>query len=151
MYSTQEMPWDSSLTLPLLLAILWLWSSYSTAGVQFSYMQSGQVLSASLSCCQPKTLYSVWCLHPPKKASVQFSSLAQLCPTLQLHGLQHARPLCPSPTPWVYTDSCPLSQWCHLTISSSVIPFSSHLQSFPVSGSFQMSQLFASGSQNIGI
>ena len=65
------------------------------------------------------------------------------------HGLQHARPPCPSPTPRVYSDSCPLSWWCHPAISSSVVPFSSCLQSFPASGSFQMSQLFASGGQSI--
>ena len=65
------------------------------------------------------------------------------------HGLQHARPPCPSPTTGVYSNSCPLSRWCHPTISSSVIPFSSHLQSFPASGSFQMSWLFASGGQSI--
>ena len=65
--------------------------------------------------------------------------------------LQHARPPCPSPTPRVYPNSCPLSQWWHLTISSSVIPFSVCLQSFPTSGSFQTSQLFASGGQNIGV
>ena len=70
--------------------------------------------------------------------------------TLRPHGLQHARPPCPSPTPGVYRNSCPLSWWCHPTISSSVIPFSSSLQSFPVSGSFAMSQVFASGSQSIG-
>ena len=67
------------------------------------------------------------------------------------HELQHARSPCPSPTPWVYPNSCLLSQWCHLTISSSVVHFSSCPQSFPTSGSFQMSQLFASGGQNIGI
>ena len=67
------------------------------------------------------------------------------------HGLQGTRPPCPSPTPGLYWNSCPLSRWCHPTISSSVIPFSSHLQSFPASGSFQMSQLFASGGQSIGI
>ena len=67
------------------------------------------------------------------------------------HGLQHARPPCPTSTPRVYSNSCPLSQWCHPTISSCVIPFSSHLQSFPASGSFQMSQLFASGGQIIGV
>ena len=67
----------------------------------------------------------------------------------QPHGLQHARHPCPSPTPRVYSNSCPSSQWCHPTISSSVIPFS-HLQSFPVSGSFQISQFFAPGSQSIG-
>ena len=77
-------------------------------------------------------------------SSVQ--SLSRVWP----HGLQHTRPPCPSPTPRVYSNSCPLSQWCHPTISSSVVPFSSHLQSFPVSGSFQMSQLFASGGQSIG-
>ena len=66
------------------------------------------------------------------------------------HGLQHARPPCPSPTSGVYLNSCSLSRWYHPTISSSVIPFSSCLQSFPASGSFQMSQFFASGSQSIG-
>ena len=67
------------------------------------------------------------------------------------HGLQHARLPCPSPTPGVYSNSYPLSRWFHPTISSSVIPFSSCLQSFPTSGSFQMSQLFASGGQSTGI
>ena len=67
------------------------------------------------------------------------------------HGSQHSRPPCPLPTPVVYPNSCPLSQWCHLTISSSVVPFISCLQSFPASGSFQMSQLFASGGQSIGV
>ena len=66
------------------------------------------------------------------------------------HGLQHARPPCPSPTPGAYSNSCPLSRWCHPTISTSVIPFSSHLQSSPASGSFQMSQFFASSDQRIG-
>ena len=67
------------------------------------------------------------------------------------YELQHTRPPCPSPTPGVHPNSCPLSQWCHPTISSSVIPFSSCLPSFPASGSFQMSQLFASGGQGIGV
>ena len=70
--------------------------------------------------------------------------------SLRPHGL-HARPPCPSPTPGVYPNSCPLSRWCHPTISSSVIPFTSHLQSFPASGSFQMSQFFASGGQSTGV
>ena len=65
------------------------------------------------------------------------------------HGLQHTRLPCPSPTPWACSDSCQSSQWCHPTISSSVIPFS-HLQSFAASGSFPMSQFFASGGQNSG-
>ena len=63
----------------------------------------------------------------------QFHSVAQSCPTLRPHGLQHARPPCPSPTPRACSSSCPSSQWCHSTISSSVIPFSSFLQSFPAS------------------
>ena len=68
---------------------------------------------------------------------IQFSSVVQSCPTLQPQGLQHARPPCPSPTPSVYPNSCPLSWWCHPTISSSVVSFFSHFQSFPASGSFQ--------------
>ena len=66
------------------------------------------------------------------------------------NGLQHTRLPCPSPTPRACSNSCPLSWWCHPTISSSVVPFSSCLRSFPASGSFPMSQLFASGGQNIG-
>ena len=71
--------------------------------------------------------------------------------SLRPHGLQHARLPYPSPTPRAYSNSCPLSWWCHPTISSSVVPFSSHLQSFPASGSFPMSQLFTSGGQSIGV
>ena len=67
------------------------------------------------------------------------------------HGLQHARLPCPSSTPRIYSNSCQLSQWCHPTISSSVVPFSSHLQSFPASGSFPLSQFFTSGGQSIGV
>ena len=82
---------------------------------------------------------------------VQFSSVVQSRLTLWPYGLQHARPPCPSPTPGVYSNSCPLSCWCHPTISSSVVPFSSCLQFFPASGSFPMSQFFPSGGQNIGV
>ena len=67
------------------------------------------------------------------------------------HGLQHARPPCPSPTPRAYSNSCPLNPWCHPTISSSVVPFFSCPQSFPASGSFQMSQFFTSGGQSVGV
>ena len=80
-----------------------------------------------------------------------FSSVAQSCPTLRPHELQHARPPCASPTPRVHSDSCPSSQWCHPAISSSVVPFSSCPQSLPASGSFQMSQLFTWGGQSIGV
>ena len=95
------------------------------------------------------TLYNMIQVHPPH--SVQFNSVSQLCLTLHPHELQHARAPCPSPTLGVYPNSCPLSWWCHPTISNSVIPFSSCLQSFPASESFQMSQLFTSDGQCIGV
>ena len=83
-----------------------------------------------------------------------FSSVRFCCSvmsnSLHLYGLQHARLPCPSPTPGACSNSCPRSQWCHPTISSSVVPFSSCLQSFPASGSFPMSQFFASAGQSIG-
>ena len=82
--------------------------------------------------------------------NTQFSSVTQSCLTLQTHGLQHNRLPCISPTPRACSNSCPSSWWYHPTISSSVIPFSSFHQSFPTSGSFQMSQFFASGVQSIG-
>ena len=85
----------------------------------------------------------------PSVSSVQFHR-SVMSDSLWPEGLQHARPPCPSATPRVYPNSCPLSQWCHPTISSSVVPFSSHLQSFLASGSFHKSQLFASGGQSIG-
>ena len=88
--------------------------------------------------------YYKWSSIP--RYSVQFSSVQSLSRVwlFATHGLQHARLLCPSPTPRVYSNSCPLSQWCHPTIPSSVVPFSSHLQSFPASGSFPMSQFYTS-------
>ena len=82
--------------------------------------------------------------------SVQLSS-SVVSDCLRPHGLQHAKLFCPSPTHRAYSNSCLSSQWCHPTISSSVVTFSSCLQSFPASGSFQMSQLFPSGGQNIGV
>ena len=82
-------------------------------------------------------------------SSVQFSH-SVMSDSLRPHGLQHARPPCPSPTPGIYSNSCPLSWWCHPTISSSDVPFSSCLLSFPASGSFQMRQFFTSGGQCIG-
>ena len=88
--------------------------------------------------------HALYCFSIQFSRSVMFDSLWPC-------GLQHARPPCPSPTPRVYSNSCPLSRWCHPTISSSVIPFSFRLQSFPASGSFPMSQLFTSGSQSIGV
>ena len=82
--------------------------------------------------------------------SFQFSP-SVVSDSLQPHESQHARPPCPSPTPRVYPNSCPLSQWCHPTISSSVIPFSSCHQSLPASGSFPVSQLFIWGGQSTGV
>jgi len=84
----------------------------------------------------------------PCFSSVQFSC-SVMSNSLWPHGLQHTRLTCPSPTPGAYSNSCPSSQWCHSTISSSVIPCSSH-QSFPASGSFLMSRLFTSGGKSIG-
>ena len=89
-------------------------------------------------------------LQKAEEASVQFSC-SVMSDSLQSHELQHARPPCPSPTPGTYSNSCPLSRWCHPTISSSVVYFSSCPQSFPASGSFQMSQVFTSGGQSTGV
>ena len=83
-------------------------------------------------------------------SSVQFSR-SVVFNSLQPHELKHARPPCSSPTTRVHPNPCPSSWWCHPTISSSVVPFSSCLQSFPTSGSFQMNQFFSSGGQNIGV
>ena len=88
---------------------------------------------------------------PLTGGSVQFSSVAQSCPTLRPHESQHARPPCPSPTPGVHSDSRPSSQWCHPDVSSSVVPFSSCPQSLPASESFPMSELFAWGGQSTGV
>ena len=86
----------------------------------------------------------------PSLCSVQFSR-SVVYDSSQPHGPQHTRPSCPSPTPGVYPNLCPLSWWCHPTISFSVVPFSSCFQSFPASGSFQMRQFFASGVQSVGV
>ena len=107
--------------------------------------------SGSSQCTSPE--HPVSCIEPGLEiyfTSVHFShSVVSDC--LWPHEPQHNRPPCPSATPRVHPNPCPLSQWCHTTISSSVIPFSSCPQSFPASGSFQMSQLFASGGQSIGV
>ena len=100
---------------------------------------------SSVSCTDRKILY-----HWDALSSVQFSR-SVVSNSLQPHWLQHARLSCPSPTPGAYSNSCPLSWWWHPTISSSVIPFSSHLQSFPQSGSFPMNQFFTLGGQSIRV
>ena len=108
--------------------------------------------SQSTVILEPKKIKSVTVstFAPSMFSSVQFSH-SVVSDSLQPHGLQHTRPPCTSPTPRVYPNPCPLSQWYHPTISSSVIPFSSCPQSFPASGSFPMSQLFTSGGQSIGV
>ena len=111
----------------------------------FRTLNQGLVLRVHQQCSE---LWNNLKKHP--NGSVQLSR-SVMSNSLQSHELQHARPPCSSPTPGVYPNSCPLSQWCHPTISSSVIPFSSCPQSFPASGSFQMSQLFMSGGQNTGV
>ena len=100
------------------------------------------------SCLLPRVTETVLRICGPY--SVQFSR-SVVSDSLRPHGLHHARPPCPSPTPGAYSNSCPLSRWCHPTISSSVVPFSSRLQSFPPSGSFPRSQFFASSGQSIGV
>ena len=97
-----------------------------------------------------RNLHSILCTVRSQIHSVQFSC-SVMSNSLWPHRLQHTRLPCPSPASEVYSNSCPLSQWCHSTISSSVFPFSSHLQSFPASGSFQMSQFFTSGGQSTGV
>jgi len=97
--------------------------------------------------CKMITTISVAHIH---NHSAQFSRTG-MSNSLWPHELQHTRPPGPSPTPGVHPNSCPLSQCCHWTISSSVIPFSSRLQSFPPSGSFQMNQLFTSSGQSTGV
>ena len=127
---------------------------------------SGSVMFNSL---QPHELYVACQAPPPMAFSRQeyhkiahkweqymiikrFSSVSVVSDSLRPHGLQqHTRPPCPPPTPGVYSKSCPLSRWCHPTISSSVVPFSSRLQSFPTPGSFPMSWFFASGGPSIGV
>ena len=90
------------------------------------------------------------CKDNVTKVYIQFSH-SVVSDSLRPYELQHARPPCPSPTPGVYSNSCPSRQWCYPTISCSVVPFSSHLQSFPASGSFPVSQFFTSGGQSIGV
>ena len=138
----------------LLLRAL-LWNSRRTDVIQ---MWLGKTLTCSL---EPKAgassspllpLSSLDTPHTCRCTNHGFISVQSLsCVSLRPHEPQDARPPCPSPTPGVHPNPCPLSQWCHPTISSSVIPFSSCPQSFPASGSFQMSQFFASGGQSIGV
>ena len=110
-------------------------------------------LAPCILCC-PIYISSLWphilCCPISIHRSIQFSC-SVVSESLRPHELQHTKPLCPSSNPGVYPNSCPLSWWCHPAIPSSVVPFSFHPQSFPASGSFQMSQLFTLGGQSIGV
>ena len=124
------------------------------------HMHNGILLSHKKECIwirtnevdEPKAIIQSEVGQKEKRniVSVQFSC-SVVSHSLWPHGLQHARPPCPSPTPGVYLSSCPLSRWCHPTISSLVVPFSSCLQSFPASGPLPMSQFFSSGGQSTGV
>ena len=123
--------------------------TYSHFTVLFSAISQHHVYKSRLSLSHLPHSYTCngqWDLF----ASVQFSR-SVLSNSLQPHAAQDARPPCPSPTPWVYSNLCPSSQWCHPAISSSVIPFSSCSQAVPASGSFPTSQLLAWGGQSIGV
>ena len=122
------------LNLLTLISTFWLWKRISLRKYTLNYLGIKG--------------YDVCNLH--SSHSFQFSR-SVISDSLQPHELQHARPPCPSPTSGVYPNPCPLSRWCHPTISFSVIPFSSCPQSFPATWSFPMSQLFASGGQSIGL
>ena len=124
------------LTFPATCLEQFLWGSVSWAAVLILPPNKIYLITLTLCIFFKSTFVS----------SVQLSSVAQSCPnSLQSHRLQHARPPCPSLTPGLDSNSCPLSRWCDPTISSSVVPFSFCPQSFPASGSFPMSQLFPSG------
>ena len=106
--------------------------------------------SSKASILRHSASFMVQLSHPYMFSLVQFSH-SVVSDFLWSHEPQHTRPLCPSPTPRAYSNWCPLSRWCHPTISSSVVPFSSCLLSCPASGSFPVSQFFASGGQSIGV
>ena len=135
-----------------------VWRPYSLflcflGGAHWRWQKMKTTHKVKWGCCEGELWGSFIIVAKPvysaNMSSVQFSC-SVVSDSLQPHGLQHTRPPCPSPTPRAYSNSCPLSQWCHPTISSSVIPFSSHPQSFPASGSFQITQFFASGGQSFG-
>ena len=151
---------------------LWPWQSGVSSGPHPGGPHFTLGLAAQESChflqclllvfyLRSSLLTNRWCLHMHFLVENLAASIATpsgqfshsvVSDSLRLHELQHARPPCPSPTFRVYPNSCPLSRLCYPTISSSIVPFSSCcLQSFPASGSFQMSQLFASGGQSIGL
>ena len=145
--------WDFSKYIPLSFSCIFCLHALCIHYIHSRQSPNGlNILESLIHLCPlektPQTVLENVCPHEIC-SSVHFSR-SVVSESLQLHGLQHARPPCPL-TPGVYSNSCPLSQWCHPAISSSVIHFSSCPQSFPASGSFQMSQFFTSGGQSIGV
>ena len=132
----------------------WMWWWVTLADL---ILRNGSFLHSSSFLCQPWVLVCLWLLKHVGDKHLAFDlytgqfSQSGVSDSLWPHELQHASLPCPSPAPGVYSNSCPSSQWCHPTISSSVIPFSSHLKSFLASGSFPMNQFFTSGGQSIGV
>ena len=129
------------------------WSQNRTRPTQNGEKQLEQVIARQHSIHKDIRAWNWIVIYTDNNGQSQFPSV-QLLSRVWLcdpHELQHTRPPCPSPTPRVYPNSCPLSWWCHPTISSPVVPFSSCPQFFPPSWSFQMSQLFTSGGQSIGV
>ena len=111
----------------------------------------GDLPEARIKPASPALAGGFFTIEPPGESISSVQLLSRVYLDWASYGLQHARLPCQSPTPGAYSNSCPWSQWCHPTISSSVIPLSSCPQSFPASGSFQMSQFFSSGGQSIGV
>ena len=130
--------------------------SYSVHGISQARILEWAAISFSRGPSSPRDQICISCIgrqilyHWATFSSVQFSH-SVVSDSLRPHELQHARPPCPSSTPGVHSNSCPLTRWCHPIISSSVVPVSSCPQSLPASGSFQMSQLFTWGGQSIGV
>ena len=141
-------------TLHFLEVLRWAWANCSGTNRQpmCRYSEAFSFPGDPAASGKGWDYYSPWpssLIHLPPCFSVHFSR-SVVSDSLWPHGRQHARPPCPSPTPRVYSNSCPLSRWCHPAISSSVIPFS-YLQSFPTSGSFLVSQFFPSGGQSVRV
>ena len=128
------------------------WATITYTIEYYSAIRTGPCCHFFITCMDLRALCYVKLVRQRKILfySVQFSH-SVISDSLRPHGLQHTRLPCPALTPRVCSNSCPLSWWCHPTISSSIIPFSSCLQSFPVSGSFPMSQFFTSDGQIIGV
>ena len=152
-WQTSGEEWDDERGPEKSVGVEWVWSSMWTIyEVPRPRGETESAQTAETSGCFSKCICNNIGLKwvNVSSRSVQFSG-SVMSDSLQPHGLQHTRPPCPSPTPGACSNSCPSSWLCRPTISSSVVPFSSCLQSFPASGSFQMSQFFASGGQSIKV